>query len=187
MTSCQAAPCSEMGTVTYTDWDGDARGPRCVCRCVGARLMCAAERATALLIQSVSVRADKMPAGRDLPSLTKGWSTGVRGRRRAHTASQRLAHPSTRLLYLSMSDAWIMSVSALSCVSPHMHLRREKTRSAAAELGVNAPTTCMASARSAMQFQLPCPGLANFMKFHLIPWPGKFHYEFHEMYTCPKL
>ena len=107
--------CAEMGTVTYTDWDGDARGPRCVCRCVGARLMCAAERATALLIQSVSVRADKMPAGRDLPSLTKGWSTGVRGRRRAHSASQRLAHTSTRLFATPSRPSQEVNLRILSC------------------------------------------------------------------------
>ena len=39
-----------------------------------------------------------------------------------------------------------MSASADICVSPNINLSIEKTRSAAAELGVNEPTICMASA-----------------------------------------
>ena len=44
------------------------------------------------------------------------------------------------MLYLSMSAAWIMSANAVICWSPYMSLSSEKTRSAAAELGVNDPT-----------------------------------------------
>ena len=45
-----------------------------------------------------------------------------------------------------MSAAWIMSASTDICVSPNMSLSIEKTRSAAAELGVNEPTICIACA-----------------------------------------
>ena len=47
-----------------------------------------------------------------------------------------------RPLYLSMNAAWIMSMSALICVSPNICLSIENTRSAAAELGVREPTIC---------------------------------------------
>ena len=57
---------------------------------------------------------------------------------------------------MSISAAWIMSASAVICNgevdhllvgwSPNMPLSSEKTRSAAAELGVNDPTVRMASA-----------------------------------------
>ena len=44
-----------------------------------------------------------------------------------------------------MSAVWMMSASAPSCWSPNMALSKEKTRSAAAELGVKAKTVCAAA------------------------------------------
>jgi hypothetical protein len=41
-----------------------------------------------------------------------------------------------------------LSARADICVSPNINLSIEKTRSAAAELGVNEPTICIASARA---------------------------------------
>ena len=49
-----------------------------------------------------------------------------------------------------MSADWIMSASADICVSPNISLSREKTRSAAAELGVNDPTICIPDSRSTL-------------------------------------
>ena len=63
-----------------------------------------------------------------------------------HRMSRLHAHPTVRLLYLSMSAAWIMSASADVCRSPNISLSSEKTRLAAAELGVKEPTICIASA-----------------------------------------
>ena len=48
-----------------------------------------------------------------------------------------------------MSADWIMSASADICVSPNINLSSEKTRSAAAELGVNEPTAERAADRAA--------------------------------------
>ena len=54
-----------------------------------------------------------------------------------------------------MSDAWSMSASARVWVSPNMSLRREKTRSAAAELGVKEPTICEGNATRGLNASKP--------------------------------
>ena len=59
------------------------------------------------------------------------------------------AQPTVRLLIRNISAVWMMSASVSICWSPNMALSMEKTRSAAAELGVKAKTICATSAHAA--------------------------------------
>ena len=84
--------------------------------------------------------------------------------------------PTLRPLHLSMSAVWTMSISANICTSPNISLSLENTRSAAAELGVNAPTICIASAQVgkslllfAHQSRMPAVNLSTSVWSNIVP------------------